>query len=240
LEITPQREEGWLPAADDKADVIAAIGALRKQPDDKGATAVREALVVLLRARTSQTFGPNAKAWALWVATAHPALAAKLAAADGFDAAAWTKRTANIPWADGDPTAGRAVFAKATCAACHDGGGAVGPSLVGVGKRFGRDDLLTSILQPSKDVSPRYRPTRITTSDGKAYIGMVVYEATDGVILQTGADTTVRVAGSAIESKRTLDTSLMPAGLLDKLSDRDIADLIAYLRVLDVSKPKKD
>jgi hypothetical protein len=57
------------------------------------------------------------------------------------------------------------------------------------------------------------------------------------VIVQTAPDTTVRIAGEDIESKRTLDTSLMPAGLLDKLTDREIADLMAYLRSLDGSVP---
>src|SRR5262249_36008444 len=143
------------------------------------------------------------------------------------------KRAAAIPWADGDPAAGKGTFVKATCAACHDGGRAVGPSLQGVAKRFGRDDLLTAILDPNKDVSPRYRPTRVATTDGKAVVGMVIYEATDGVILQTGPDTTVRIAGGDIESRRQLDTSLMPTGLLDKLTDREVADLVAYLRMLD-------
>jgi glucose/arabinose dehydrogenase len=70
------------------------------------------------------------------------------------------------------------------------------------------------------------------TTDGKAFVGMIIYEATDGVILQTGPDTTVRIAGGDIESRRQLDTSLMPAGLLDELTDREVADLLAYLRTL--------
>src|SRR5947208_13371957 len=57
-------------------------------------------------------------------------------------------------------------------------------------------------------------------------------EAVDGVILQTGADTTIRIAGALIASKRQVDVSLMPAGLLDKLSDPEIADLLAYLASL--------
>ena len=157
-------------------------------------------------------------------------MAAKLNATDGFDLAAWKKREPGIPWNEGDATRGRAVFVKATCAACHDGGGAIGPSLAGVSKRFGRDDLLTAILQPSRDVANRYRPTRIATKDEKVHIGMIVYEAISGVILQTSPDAVVRIDGGQIESQKTLDLSLMPAGLIEKLTDREIADLIAYLR----------
>lgn len=221
-----------LPAAEDRADVIAAIRALRRLPDDKAALPARDGVNSLLALRAGSKVGTDAKAWTAWFNRTHPKLAAKLDGTDGFDAAAWAKRKAAIPWDAGDVTAGKAVFAKASCAACHDGGRAIGPSLLGVAKRFGRDDLLTTILEPSKDVSPRYRPTRVVTVDGKAHVGMIVYEAVDGLILQTGADTTVRVAGASIESKKTVDASMMPAGLLDKLTDREVADLMAHLRSL--------
>ena len=226
-----------LDAPKDQSETLAAIKALRWLPNEKPNLAARKAVAKLLSSRTGQKFGTDTSRWTAWFAKEHPDLTIKLTASDGFDPTAWKVREAKIPWANGDPARGRLAFTKATCAACHDGGGAVGPSLVGVGKRFGRDDLLTAILQPSRDVSPRYRPTRITTTDGKAHVGMIVYEATSGVIVQTAPDTTVRIAGEDIESKRTLDTSLMPAGLLDKLTDREMADLMAYLRSLDGSVP---
>ncbi len=218
-----------LPPQKDQLEVVAAIVALRRLKDEKAASGPRDALLALLKTRTNQPH-TDAKAWAEWFAKAHPELAAKLNAVDGFDPAAWKKREAAIPWAEGDAVKGRLAFTKATCASCHDGGGAIGPSLVGISKRFSRDDLLTSILQPNKDVSPRYRPTRIITTDGKSRLGMIVYEATSGVMLQTGPDAVVRIAGEQIESQKLLETSLMPAGLLDKLTDREIADLVAYLR----------
>jgi putative heme-binding domain-containing protein len=101
-----------------------------------------------------------------------------------------------------------------------------------VARRFSRDDLLTAILQPSRDISPRYRTLMLTTASGKTYQGLVIYESTDGLMLQTGPTTTVRVRGSDIDSRQFTDVSMMPAGLLDKLSDRDIADLLAYLKGL--------
>jgi len=220
LKLEPQKAQ---------ADVIAAILALRKLPDDKAATGPREALLTLLKNRTG-TNHTDAKAWAAWFVETKPEQAAKLNATDGFDLAAWKNREPGIPWNEGAAARGRAVFVKATCAACHDGGGAIGPSLAGVSKRFGRDDLLTAILQPSRDVANRYRPTRIATKDEKVHIGMIVYEATSGVILQTGPDSVVRIDGGQIESQKTLDLSLMPAGLIEKLTDREIADLLAYLR----------
>lgn len=221
-----------LPAADKTEVYVQAVRALRRFPDPKADLRVRIELAALLRKFSGAGFDADEKAWAGWLVKKHPEAAKALDAGDGFDAAAWGKRLAGIEWAKGDPERGRAAFTKAACAACHDGGRAVGPSLAGITKRFGRDDLLTAILQPSKDVPARYRPTRITTTDEKSYTGVVVYEATDGVILQTGADTTVRVAGASIASSKLVEVSLMPAGLLDKLTDAEIADLLAYLGTL--------
>lgn len=206
-----------------------AIRALRRFSDAKADAGVRGDLVALLQKASGEKIGADERAWSAWAAKNHPEAAKALAASDGFDAAAWAKRVSGIDFAKGDAERGRAAFTKATCAACHGGGGAVGPSLAGIGKRFGRDDLLTSIVQPSKDVPARYRPTRVTTTDERTFTGVVIYEATDGVILQTGADTTVRIAGADIVSKKQVDVSLMPAGLLDKLSDAEVADLMAYL-----------
>ena len=181
---------------------------------------------------TAQTFGADKAAWTAWLTKAHPGLAAKLGGADGVDIAAWKKRLAGISWVAGDATNGKAVFTKASCATCHSGGQAAGPDLRGVGGRFGRDDLMTALLQPSKDVSPRYRTVQISTTDGKVYQGLVVYEAADGIILQAGPATTVRIDGKQIESRGFSDRSMMPAGLLDKLTDAEIADLVAYLIAL--------
>ncbi|MCE9560488.1 MAG: c-type cytochrome [Planctomycetes bacterium] len=223
-----------LPSRDGVADLVAAAKALRRlSPEDKTA---RAAVVSVLNKRVPGSFGDNANGWTESLRKNFPDAAKLLDTNDGFDATAWKTRVAEIAWDKGDTARGKLVFAKANCAACHDGGRAFGPSLLGISKRFGRDDLLTSILQPSKDVSPRYRPVRVTTNDEKVYIGMLIYEATDGVILQTNADTSVRIAGAEIASKRPVESSIMPAGLLDKLTDVEVADLFAYLKSLEEVK----
>jgi putative heme-binding domain-containing protein len=164
--------------------------------------------------------------------SAYPDLVKKLGGADGVDMEAWRKRLAAIDWDAGDSNRGKAVFARANCAACHSGSQAMGPDLSGVAGRFSRDDLFTAILQPSKDISPRYRTTQIETSDGRTYQGLIVYEAVDGLILQTGPAETVRLPGSKIESKRLTAISMMPPGLLDRLADSEIADLYSFLKSL--------
>ncbi len=221
-----------LPPIREPDELLAAVRALRSLPDGKAEAPVGDRLAAYLRTATGQSFGSVRAAWTDWLTKTHPEQAAKLGGADGVDIAAWTKRLDGLQWTNGDAGRGKSVFAKASCAACHSGTSALGPDLRGVAARFGRDDLMTAILQPNKDVSPRYRATQVATKDGKVYHGLIVYEATDGLILQANPAATVRIDASRIESRATSDVSLMPAGLLDKLSDTDIADLTAYLKAL--------
>jgi putative membrane-bound dehydrogenase-like protein len=212
------------PAQKDLEETVALLRAAGNLPDNKEATALRAALFERLKATTGQNFGTDREAWLKWFAKAEPKLAAKLTNPDGVDVEAWAKRLAAVDWSRGEAGRGKGVFLKASCATCHGGTQAIGPDLHGVAGRFARDDLLTAIIQPSRDVADRYRTTVIETESGKVYQGVV--------ILHTGSATTVRIAGKDIASRRISRISLMPAGLLDNLLDRDIADLYAYLKTL--------
>jgi putative heme-binding domain-containing protein len=221
-----------LPPVKDPTESLALVRALRSLGESKAEIPIRDRIARRLQTLSGESIGPDKLAWTAWLGKMHPDLAAKLGDADGVDLAGWQKRLAGIEWTVGDAVRGQAVFTKASCASCHSGGSAVGPDLRGVGGRFGREDLLTAILQPSKDIAARYRTVQIGTRDGKAYQGVVIYEAPDGLMLQTGPAETVRIAGDRIESRTVTDKSLMPAALLDKLTDREIADLVAYLKAL--------
>jgi putative heme-binding domain-containing protein len=242
------------------ATVRAALAALEKLPLPKeGAARGEEALALLrgvrlvgpakeeeklraaLLARVARLAGRKLtdEAAVAWLAKGWPKLASTLGGADGVDVAGWRRRLAKIDWDRGDAARGKQVYTKASCAQCHSGVAALGPDLTGVTGRFSRDDLFTAILQPSKDVSPRYRTTQLTTAAGTAYQGVIVYEAVDSVLMLTGAGQSVRLAHKQISERRPLASSLMPAGLLDRLSDGQIADLYAYLKSLAPKAPAK-
>jgi putative membrane-bound dehydrogenase-like protein len=222
-----------LPDTQDGGQVLALVRALRRLPAGKEEDRLRGHLGRFLARLTGQKqLAADREAWTAWLTRTHPELGARLGGSDGVDVAALARRLAAVDWSAGDAGRGRAVFQKASCAACHSGAQALGPDLQGVAGRFSRADLFTAILQPSKDVSPRYRTTQIATDAGKVYQGLIIYEAVDGLILQTGPATTVRVAAAQIAERRLSDTSLMPTGLLDRLTDREIADLYAYLKGL--------
>jgi putative heme-binding domain-containing protein len=219
------------PDAGDGDEVLALILALRRLPEGKESDGLRRRLGDALR-RTTGEKEDGLDAWTRWFARRYPTRASRLGDADGVDVAAWDRRLAAVDWAAGDAERGRLVFAKASCAACHSGTQALGPDLRGVAGRFSRADLFTAIVRPSKDVSPRYRATQIVTDAGKIYQGLIIYEATDSVLLQTGPATTVRLTNPQVRERHLTAASLMPAGLLDRLADRDLADLYAYLKAL--------
>jgi putative heme-binding domain-containing protein len=220
-----------LPPPRDATQLLVIVRCLRRLPEGKEGDILRRRIGDYLAQITGQqTLGADPRRWSKWFAATYPALAARLEGADGVDVAGWRKRLAKLDWTGGDAGRGRAVFVKASCAICHSGAQALGPDLHGITGRFSRDDFFTAILLPSKDISPRYRTTAVSLRDGKTYQGLVIYEATDSLLLQTGPATTVRVPAEQIESRRFSDVSLMPTGLLDALKDQEIADLYAYLR----------
>jgi putative heme-binding domain-containing protein len=160
-----------------------------------------------------------------------PGLAAVVAGGSDDDPKRWAEVLATVSWAEGNAQRGEATF-RARCAACHTGFTALGPDLAGVAARFSREDLFRAIIFPNEDVAPTYRTTIFETRGGEVHVATVAYESAEGVILQTGAATTVRLAAGEIASRRPGTSSLMPTNLLTGLKPGELADLDATLRSL--------
>jgi putative heme-binding domain-containing protein len=221
---------GRLKLADDGSEALGLLLALKRLPENQ--KDVRAEVLARLRAISRQSWDAKAPAWLTWFTKSYPKLGARLTNPDGADVVAWEKRLARLQWDQGNAASGIQVFHKANCASCHSSSQSVGPDLAGVAGRFSRADLFTAIVQPSRDVAARYQVTVVETADGKVYQGLVIYDAVDSLLLQTGPLATVRLDGQTIVSRRLSPVSLMPAGLLDALSDREVVDLYAFLRTL--------
>jgi putative membrane-bound dehydrogenase-like protein len=222
------------------AEMAAVLRALKQACGLKDRLEPRLSLVRLLEFWTEDgadvEMSPDpAQAYVGWFelfADYYPAEAARLKATSGADAATWKRRLAAIDWSQADAARGRAVFESRACHRCHEVTGHLGPELKGAVTRLSREDLFTAILEPSLEVSPTYLTTAVATNSGQVYHGLVVYESPESVLLQTGPDTTVRILNTETSSMRPSSQSLMPAGLLDTLSDQDLSDLYAYLKSL--------
>lgn len=135
----------------------------------------------------------------------------------------------------GDIRRGQAVFrgAKASCSACHAIGylgGDVGPDLTKIGSIRSERDLLESIVFPSASLVRGYEPVQVTTRDGKVYNGLVRPGGADELVLATGANQQVRIPRADVEEVLPSRVSVMPAGLDQQLTTRELADLVAFLK----------
>ena len=133
-------------------------------------------------------------------------------------------------FAKADVSQGRVVYQQ-VCGACHimyGEGGKIGPELTG-SNRANLDYFLLNVLAPSYDVPEGYRMVTVTSRDGQVFVGNVVEEDASKVVLNMVGQKTV-VAKSDIKSRQTSRVSMMPEGLLNPLQDKQILDLIAYMR----------
>lgn len=132
--------------------------------------------------------------------------------------------------AEADLVAGRRLYAK-SCGQCHmlfGEGGRLGPDLTGADRGNVRY-WLENILDPNAVVGKDYQTVTALTDDGRVITGLLRQE-TDVAIVLEDAEKRVTLPRSEIESLRYTGLSLMPEGLLQGLSEPEIADLIAYLQ----------
>ncbi len=130
-----------------------------------------------------------------------------------------------------DVERGKKVFAK-SCASCHklEGVGVqVGAELLSALRNKSREQLLIDILDPSREVDPRYLSYEITTRRGQVLTGMIASETASSLTLRRGEGAEDTILRSQIESILSSGLSLMPEGLELQLSKQDVADVIAYL-----------
>jgi putative membrane-bound dehydrogenase-like protein len=146
------------------------------------------------------------------------------------DVEGWLKRL------DGpaDAEAGRRVFESvgvSSCSRCHriDGRGAnVGPDLSLIG-RTDRRWIAESILQPSASVAPHFQAWQVETADGRSFTGLLVHTNLDESYYVDPKGDRIKVLAGDLLSATPAKTSVMPEGLLDRLTDQEARDLLAFL-----------
>ncbi len=127
---------------------------------------------------------------------------------------------------------GEKVFLRARCANCHvfgTKGKGGGPDLSTVTSRFRRRDILEAIMYPSKVVSDQYTGLELELDDFSTVTGMVVGENESTLTLITVHGERMEIPRETITKQTITEKSIMPEGLLNTMSLRDLVNLVYFL-----------
>jgi putative heme-binding domain-containing protein len=130
---------------------------------------------------------------------------------------------------------GKSMFVAGRCASCHamrGEGGAIGPDLTQLGTRFSSKDMLEAIIEPNKTVSDQYAATVFTMKDGSSILGRLINESETSYSISQNpfAPETLREIPKAdVVSSKYSYISVMYPGLINRMNEDEVKDLIAYL-----------
>ena len=199
---------------------------------DRGFAAVDESPESLVSVYSGGSWGALAGD-----ARVEPALDAPALATSGQLAARAEKfvRFRRLAEAGGDSEKGKKLFAT-RCLTCHQQGGLggrVGPSLDGLGLT-GVEAILRNVLTPNAAMEGGYRSFRVVTRDGRIVQGLLVSRDADAIVVRQPDTADIRIASNDVAQADFTRISIMPEGLLESLSERDVSDLFAHLKMLTV------
>ena len=130
---------------------------------------------------------------------------------------------------------GKQMFQVGTCVSCHRLNGVgeeLGPDLSKLAPKLTPVDVLKNILEPSLKIDDKYRTYLFEMNTGKVVTGMILEETADSVkVIENplASSAPVVLRKSEITDRAKSPSSIMPKGLLDKLTREEILDLFAYV-----------
>jgi putative membrane-bound dehydrogenase-like protein len=133
----------------------------------------------------------------------------------------------------GDVRQGKEIFKK-VCSACHrleNVGTSVGADLNGIRNR-GLPAVMLNILDPNREVKPKYLTYVLIDVKGRSTTGMITSENANSITLQKPDGTTTTILRTEIEVLQSTGLSFMPEGLEKQVSKQQMADLLSYLNAL--------
>lgn len=89
-------------------------------------------------------------------------------------------------------------------------------------------DILEAILYPSATFVREFETYKITTKEGE-YTGVIHEKSPDWVRLAVSPQNTMNIMQKDILKVEVMETSMMPQGLDQVLSEQEMADLMAFL-----------
>jgi putative heme-binding domain-containing protein len=135
----------------------------------------------------------------------------------------------------GDPIRGRMVFEQTGCLACHavnEVGGKIGPALTAISRGLPMDMIVTEVLWPGVNVKEGYEAATVTLKDGTVVRGFKQTETDSAVSVRDMNTGEIRSLRRSDAASIQMGGTVMPDGLTAALTEKQLADLMAYLGTL--------
>jgi putative heme-binding domain-containing protein len=134
-----------------------------------------------------------------------------------------------------DLVKGKAMYAASLCQSCHTmqgEGGAIGPDLSQLGTRFSAKDILVATIEPNATISDQYHSTVLELKAGGSIVGRITNEDAKNYYISQNpfAPNDIKtVSKSTVALKKNSEVSIMMPGLINRLNEEELKDLMAYL-----------
>jgi putative heme-binding domain-containing protein len=107
-----------------------------------------------------------------------------------------------------------------------------GPFIGNIATIYKRDELARAILQPNNTIAQGFATQRFELNDGTEMDGFVVQESAERITVRNIAAQETQISTADIKTRKKLEISLMPEGLVANLSLKEFASLLDYLQEL--------
>ena len=130
---------------------------------------------------------------------------------------------------------GKRMFEVASCVSCHKLNGSgreFGPDLAKLDAKLLPPDILRAVIEPSHKIDEKYAMYTFELDSGQTLTGMIVKETPDTLeVIENplAKAQPVVVNKKEIVAREKSAASIMPKGLLDKLTHEEILDLLSYV-----------
>jgi putative membrane-bound dehydrogenase-like protein len=131
----------------------------------------------------------------------------------------------------GNTDSGKAVFAQ-SCNVCHQvkGQGIMfGPDLSEIGSKLTKEALYNAIIHPDAGISFGFEGYHVTLKDGTQVMGIIASETAEKLDMRLPGGAVNSYNKTEVVSKKKMDSSLMPSGLQQTMTEQELVDLVEYM-----------
>ncbi|WP_080237270.1 PVC-type heme-binding CxxCH protein [Spirosoma rigui] len=132
---------------------------------------------------------------------------------------------------NGDAAKGVNVF-KTNCSICHQVNGEgmdFGPKLSEIGSKLPKEGQYLAILHPDAGISFGYEGWEVKFKDGSTMAGIVSSKTETDLQMKFPGGVVTNYKMADVVSMKKMDSSMMPSGLQEAMSNQELVDLVEYL-----------